>query len=199
MGFDLNFILMAFGLNFILMGFDLNFISMAFGLNFILMGFGLNFILMGFGLNFILMGVGWNFILMGFGLSFILMGSMDPFIVHVQPGITGPRGGDGGARGASFTQLLFTEDLWKCNFYKFCKDCHARAYEMCKSVQRIMLPNVPCCCLCNIVQSEGKVQHGLVPSDTVQIIGGERRGRREGGHGEVHCMSGWSDTVYLRS
>ena len=54
--------------------------------------FGLNFILMSFGLSFILKGFNLSFILKGFNLRFILMGSMDPFIVHVQPGITGGQG-----------------------------------------------------------------------------------------------------------
>ena len=38
-----------------------------------------------------------------------------------------------------------------------------------------------------------KVQHGLVPSDIVQIIGAERRVVVNGG---VHCMSGvWAGIV----
>ena len=28
-----------------------------------------------------------------------------------------------------------TEDMWKRNFLKICKNCHARLYKMCKSVQ----------------------------------------------------------------
>ena len=64
----------------------------------------------------------------------------------------------------------------------------------CAKVFNTSFANVPYCCLCNIVQSEGKVQHGLVPSDIVQIIGGERRGRGRGLRKSALYV--WGDTPF---